>query len=102
MNVSPNRARFLAMKIKAGLTLSQAEQSEWERGAFLGVKVAAGLPLTADEQEQWRRVQESRVSVRHGTLYVEAPPLSTEEWHAQAKKSHAAPTKLIADGGTDK
>lgn len=98
----PNRMKFLALKLRAGVPFTEAEQREWEQGAHLSDKVAAGLPLTPEEQEKIKRAKDARVSVRGGILWVEAPPMSVEDWKALVAKSHAAPAKLVADAGTDK
>lgn len=98
----PNRMKFLALKLRAGVPFTEAEQSEWERNHHLGDKVAAGIPLTPEEQSQIERAKEAIVSVRNGAVWVDAPTMTVEDWKAHVSKSRAAPAKLVADAGTDK
>lgn len=98
----PNRMKFLALKLRAGVPFTEAEQREWEQGAHLGDKVTAGLPLTPEEQAKIERAKDARVSVRNGAVWVDAPTMTVEDWKAHVSKSRAAPAKLVADTGTDK
>ncbi|KAA0215803.1 MAG: hypothetical protein EDM82_05845 [Cyanobacteria bacterium CYA] len=106
----PNRMKFLALKLRAGVPFTEAEQREWDQGAHLGDKVTAGLPLTPEEQAKIERAKDARVSVRGGAVWVDAPTMTVEDWKAHVSKSRAAPAKLVADAlplkdniaGTDK
>lgn len=98
----PNRMKFLALKLRAGAPLSEAEQAEWERNHHLGDKVKAGLPLTPEEQAKIERAKEAIVTVRNGSIWVECAPVTPDQWKQTVAKSRAAPAKLVEDAGTDK
>ena len=98
-----DRMKFLALKLRARVPLTEAEQAEWDRDALLCDRVAAGLPLTEDERAKIERAKDAIVSVRNGALWVEAPQVTPDQWKARVAASRAAPAKLVADdAGTDK
>lgn len=105
-----DRMKFLALKLRARVPLTDAEQAEWDRDALLCDRVAAGLPLTPEEQAKIERAKDAIVSVRNGAVWVESPTLTPDQWKARVAASRDAPVKLVADalplkdnsGGTDK
>lgn len=97
-----DRMKFLSLKLRARVPLTDAEQAEWDRDALLCDRVAAGLPLTPEEQAKIERAKDARVSIRNGAVWVESPPLTTDQWKQAVAKSRAAPAQLVEDAGTDK
>ncbi|MCG3122066.1 MAG: hypothetical protein GIKADHBN_00442 [Phycisphaerales bacterium] len=100
-NRDDTRMDFIALKLKAGLPLSAEEQAYWEQRVHLGDKIKAGLPLTPEEAEKVERAKEAIVTVRNGSVWVESPPLTTDQWKQAVAKSRAAPAKLVADADAE-
>lgn len=86
-NRDDNRMDFIALKIKSGVAISPEEQAIWDQHAHLGDKVKAGIPLTEAEQEKLARAKEAVVTVRNGSIWVEAPPLTVEQWKRKVAES---------------
>jgi hypothetical protein len=59
--------------------------------------------LTPEEAAEWERIKVMRVRQNpDGTIWVEAPPMTVEDWKAHVRQVRGTPAKLVADAGVDK
>lgn len=86
-NRDQSRMDFIALKLKSALPLSAEEQAYWDQYAHLGDKMKAGLPLTPEEAEKVERAKEAITTVRGGAIWVEAPPVSVDDWKRKVSES---------------